>query len=106
VAWERRTRGNADGYFYVSKRVNGRPTKTYIGRGDDADAQAREIEQRRQARTREREARQQSEAEVILAAQKTSELRALTTALVHAVLDGAGYHIHRGEIRRRRCQRS
>jgi tRNA U55 pseudouridine synthase TruB len=102
MSWDRKGK---HAYFYTSVRKDGCIRKLYVGLGPAADAQAHEIEQRRQARAAEREARQRSEAEVILAAQKTSELRALTAAVVHAVLDGAGYHIHRGQVRRRRCLR-
>ena len=101
MSWDRK--GNQT-YLYRSVRDDGRVRKLYFGRGEHAEHEARQFEQRRQDRAREREARQIRESEIILATQKLNELRAWADVLFRATLIVAGFHDHRGQIRRRRCQ--
>jgi hypothetical protein len=102
MAWEQRRGGPV---YYRSLRVNGRPTKVYLGKGEAAEAQARQVEQRRLERQQASEAWQSEQAEVAVAQQRLSELRALADLLVRVTFLGAGFHEHRGQYRRRRHAR-
>src|SRR5262245_55043484 len=96
-------RGGGRRYYYRSSRVNGRPTKVYVGYGNQAEAEAAEVETRKaeradRQRTLSAECKAHDEAVAPM-----DELCRLTDLLMKTHLVLAGYHQHdRGEWRRRR----
>jgi hypothetical protein len=106
MPWSRKQRGRAGGYFYLSKRIDGRPTKVYVGAGPVARQAAREVEDRRRQRLAERAARLLEEARLTAADQALRELAAATRLLARAALLLAGYHQYRGQWRLRRGRAS
>ena len=101
MGWDKK---GARAYYYRTVREGGKVRKVYVGQGRQAEELAREVEHRRLERQAEREARQRDQAQVLLAEQMLAELRALTEVLVRLTMDAAGYHQHKGQWRRRRCQ--
>lgn len=102
MGWDRKRRGPSTGYFYISKRVPGKPhpVKVYAGRGAAGHEAAVEVERRRQGRT---------EAEKLLAAERhptdeadqlAAELRKWADVLAAAFLILTGHHRRRSEWRR------
>jgi hypothetical protein len=98
MAWERRRRGTL--YFYQTVRVNGRPRKLYLGRGQAAEACARRHTERRRQEVAGREALLAEQTQIAPADHALAELGAFTALLVKAALLLDGYHVHRGEWRR------
>src|SRR5262245_37811952 len=90
-------------YYYRSSRVNGRPTKVYVGTGEAAAEAAAEVE-RRKAERAERQRARAAEADAY--GQSTApldELCRFTDVLLRVSLVLAGFRRHdRGEWRRRR----
>lgn len=84
-------------YFYRAARVNGRVTLTYLGSGPEAEAAAREIEERRQKRAAARSASQAFTA----ALAPFLDLSELCDGLMQSTFITNGYHQHHGEWRRR-----
>jgi hypothetical protein len=76
--------------------------KIYLGRGAEAKSAARQVEERRQKRQAAREAWLQERAEIARAEEASEELCLLTDMILHAVLEGTGHHLHRGEWRKSR----
>src|SRR3712207_5762858 len=103
MSWDQK--GKYGPYYYRTLREGRTVRKLYLGKGKQAEAAARDVEQRRQARQAAREAWHQEQARLAGAEQQLHDLRALAQVLVRAFLDGAGYHEHRGEYRRRRHAR-
>jgi hypothetical protein len=101
MPWGRKQRGRAGGYFYLSKRIDGRPTKVYVGAGPAARQAAREVEDRRRRRLAERDARLLEEARLAAADQALRELTAAARLLARAALLMAGFHDYRGQWRLR-----
>jgi uncharacterized protein (DUF3084 family) len=98
------TRG-AKKYFYLMKRVDGRPKKIYLGSGFVAEAAAAEIEQRRQERKARAEAVATRETELKSAEEPLANLCDGLDEVVTAMMLAAGYHRHdRGTWRLRREQ--
>jgi hypothetical protein len=99
------TRG-AKKYFYLVKRVDGRPQKIYLGSGPVAEAAAAELEQRRQERKALTEAAATREAELTSVEEPLVDFCTGLDDVVTAVLLALGYHRHdRGTWRLRREQR-
>jgi hypothetical protein len=104
MPWSKKQRGRATGYFYHSVRIDGRPTKLYVGAGPEALRAARAVEGRRRQRLAERDARLLEEARLGAAQRGLRELAAAARLLARAALLLAGYHEHRGQWRLRRGQ--
>lgn len=101
MGWERRNRGGL--YYTTSRREGGRVVRTYIGRGEAAEAIAQldalDSEERAAEAAAWRAERERREAQ-------DREFKAyceLVEAMAGAVLTVAGYHRHdRGQWRRKR----
>jgi hypothetical protein len=102
MGWEQRRGGQV---YYKSLRIDGRPTKVYMGKGEAAEGEALQVEQRRRECQEAREAWQSEQAEVTAAEQALQELRRLADLLVRAALLVQGYHEHRSQWRKRRDAR-
>ena len=89
-------------YYYRSERVNGKPVRRYVGKGQigevaAATADLRRLEREIKARELKTEKDRLRQAEAPL-----NELCEITDLLTRAALIVAGYHQHdRGEWRRR-----
>jgi hypothetical protein len=103
MGWDRK--GSCGLYYYKSVREGDRVRKVYLGRGPRAEAEAGQVEARRQARQAERATCRQDVAKVAAAEQALRDLKTLAGQLVQAALEGAGFHQHRGQWRRRRHAR-
>lgn len=101
MGWE--PKGNrGDRYYYRSLRINGRPTKRYIGRGRVAEMAARLVEQAQAARLAQREAIRAEQLQLAVADRALRELQRTLKTLVEATLIALGYYCHhRGEWRSR-----
>jgi hypothetical protein len=102
MVWSRKQRGPESGYYYRSRRVDGRPVKLYVGRGPDAELAARLDERERQDRRAEREAFLAERVRLAAADLAFADARALVDLLVRATLALGGFHTHHGQWRRRR----
>lgn len=102
MGWDRKLRGNGRGYFYRSVRVGVQVKKIYLGRGQYAEAEARQIADRQRAQHSERDAREHELARLVTPDRLLAELHRIVGALVDFALHDVGYHNHRGEYRRRR----
>ena len=102
MGWDRKKRGSATGYFYLSKRVPGKPhpMKVYMGRGAAGHEAAVEVERRRRGR---------AEAETLVRAERNPtdeadrlavELREWAELLSAAFLILTGHHRRRSEWRK------
>jgi len=100
MAWHEN--GSSGPYYYRSIRQGDRVIRTYIGRGQQAEQMAREVDQRRQQRQAQHQALVQEQARVAKADNLVRELHKLVKLLVQATLVDGGYHQHRGQWRRRR----
>ena len=99
MGWEERRGGRV---YYQSVRVDGRPTKVYLGKGEAAEAQAARVAQAQKEREAERDAWRKERDRLAVADDRLRDLQALTDLLTRAVFLDAGLHEHRGEWRRRR----
>src|SRR5262245_38974099 len=106
MPWSRKQRGPESGYFYFSVRIDGRPTKVYVGAGPAALRAARAVEDRRRQRLAERDGWLLEEARLGAAERALRELAAATRMLTRAALLLAGFHEHRGQWRLRDGQAS
>ena len=101
MLWARR--GNKR-YFSRSVRVNGRPTRQYLGSGPEAQAVAASIALARQIRSLERDRARADDKAAAEATEPLDRLCELTDILVRAALLDAGFHQHdRGDWRKRRA---
>ena len=99
MGWEER-RGRS--YFYRAKRVNGRVVKEYVGTGSVGEiAAANEATQQQE---RAEHALKLAEARNNAAAIETclDRLDELAETAAHEALVAAGFHLHRGQWRKRR----
>lgn len=104
MAWEAKGKLGKR-YYYRCVRINGRPTKRYVGRGLAADMAARQDEQARIARLDKGAAIRADRLRHAHADQALRDLRSILQTLTEAALIGLGYYRHhRGEWRRRRGQ--
>jgi hypothetical protein len=101
MGWERRQRGSL--YYTTSRREGGRIVRTYIGRGEGAEAIAQLDALDRAKRAEEAEAWRAERERVEEAEDKLKAYCELVDATTAAVLSLAGYHRHdRGPWRRKR----
>src|SRR5262245_44687894 len=98
MSWDRKRRGSGKGYYYRSVRLNGRPTKQYLGVGPGAEKVARQVEERKTARREVRE----EEARLAAIDLIHDELSGWLRLLVRAHLVIGGMYEHHGGWRRRR----
>jgi hypothetical protein len=102
MGWEERRGGPA---YYCSVRIDGRPRKIYLGKGEAAEAQAARVAQAREERRSEYDAWQCELTRLAAAEEALRELRAWADVLVRAAFLTAGLHEHRGQWRKRRTKR-
>jgi hypothetical protein len=103
MAWERQC---GQLYYTRSRRVAGKVTREYYGRGPDARLAAALDRKRREQKRLECEALQAHQARYDEACAPLNELIAVTELLVTAILLAEGYHRHdRGAWRRKRGKR-
>ena len=102
MSWDIKAHGSAAGYFYRSIRQGDRIVKEYLGRGDEAEAVAREIEERRAEQEARLAARGEELARIAVAEQHLAELQSLANTVIHAVLTSAGCHNQKGIWRKKR----
>jgi hypothetical protein len=100
MGWERKQRGGL--YYFKSVRIGGQPRKLYLGKGQTAEKQAQEDNQRRQ----QRQALLAEQAQLASADAVLQQARTLGKILVAALLVLAGRYHHHGEWRRRRIHES
>jgi len=99
VGWEKR-RGRR--YYYRKRREGGRVVSEYLGRGEWVATAIYLDGQSRKERARKR-AREQREHEAVLKVDRQlAEVGAVIAALTRAALLESGYHLHKGQWRRRR----
>lgn len=93
-------------YYYRCRRVGGRRTWDYLGKGPEARLAAALVAERQRRGQLERQLRLEAQQSWAAASQPLLELISLTELLVRATLLASGYHQHcRGEWRRRRHER-
>lgn len=104
MAWEKRKRGGR--YFTRSVRINGRVVRFYFGAGPVAEAVAALDAQKRTERATRLKAVAEEQACVEQIEAELEALDDLCRDLVHASMEEAGYHEHRGQWRRYRSRPS
>src|SRR3989442_34164 len=100
MSWDLKKRGGK--YLYLSRRINGRTVKEYVGRGPMAEVIARQVEEDRQQKRATRARRRGEKASCRSFALHLRGAGILADLLVGAGLIFGGYHRHQGEWRRRR----
>ena len=101
MAWESR-HGTKALYYYRVKRVDGRVRKTCYGSGPGAELVASHDAMARAARHDDTQAAQREDAQCEPLDRLANELDAGVETLVDAAILACGFHLHRGELRRRR----
>jgi hypothetical protein len=102
MAWERRQRGGL--YYYRSVRIEGQPRKVYLGKGADAQIQAKEDVERKARAKADRDACQAEQGTVAGVDRAMIDLMGLNQVLRNAFLILSGFHDHHGEWRHRNGQ--
>jgi hypothetical protein len=100
VGWDRKRRGAAGGYFYLSVRTPAGVKKVYFGRRTAGHLAAAAVEQRRQAQLKVRTAIQAEHAATADADRLADELAVWADLLSSAWLTLTGHVYHRGEWRK------
>ena len=99
MGWDRKKRGNGEGYYYRSVRTPAGVKKVYLGRGGAAHDAAAEVERRRRGR---------EEAQALLRAERdctdeadrlAAELRVWAEGLLAGWMVLTGHRKHRGQWR-------
>ena len=100
MPWDHRRGGRR--YYYRSVRRHGKPVREYVGTGERGEKAAKDDAEKRAARAevraREREERQSAQEIAEVLDRLAGEVR----SLMLAELATWGYHLRRGEFRRRR----
>jgi len=104
MGWDRKRRGPASGYFYLSVRTSTGVKKIYLGRRVTAHVAADDVEQRREAR---RTIARHGELAVAVGSEAEplrleDDLIAWADALSSAWLILSGHHKHHGCWRKKR----
>ncbi len=99
MGWEER-RGRK--YFYRKRRNGGRVVSEYVGRGQLAEAVAAQDESKRLAQDQQRELLRQERERQRAIDEKVDRACHLIRNLRYAALLLNGYHMHRGQWRKRR----
>ncbi len=100
MAWETRERGGS--YYTRSRREEGRVVREYVGTGEVAELIAHADETRRLERAERVEAERAELERARGLVDMVPDLDAAVEILVRAEMIAAGYHLHKGEWRRRR----
>lgn len=104
MSWERRKRG---GWYYArSRREGGRVVREYLGCGELAQLFAALDDEKRQERAAERTEREAERAPPLARERVLADLGSSLDALVRATMEAGGYHLHRGQWRRKRDRAS
>ncbi len=93
-------------YYYRKRRVNGRVVSEYVGKGELAALLAKLDNQERRARERKRKADARQRAEDAAIDKRLAELEHSIRTITGAVLIAEGYHMHKGQWRRKRVKQS
>ena len=102
MGWDKKGRGPATGYFYVSRRTAAGVAKVYMGRGAAAQTAAAAHEHRQRVRQAGRDAVRSEAAATAEADRLAAELHDWAALLTRAWMTASGHHLHRGQWRRRR----
>jgi len=100
MAWETRKRGGR--YYTRSRRVNGRVVREYVGTGPVAELEALLDEEEREGRLARRRAWQQQCGEATHVLDVLTVLDTTSRQVVADTLSDEGFHLHKGQWRRRR----
>ena len=98
MAWEKR---NGRKYYYRKRREGGRVVSEYVGAGIGAEAIATidKVNQGKQRTARQR--RQREKIQYMKEEREAIEVIELTRLLTRAALLLSGYHLHKGQWRKR-----
>ena len=102
MGWEQR---KSRFYYYRKRREGGRVVSTYVGTGSFAEACASRNESERENRRLEREAIRDEHEALDRQAQQVIDVLDQIRALTHTALIASGYHMHKGQWRKRREHR-
>ncbi len=102
MGWEER-KGRF--YYYRKRREGGRVVSEYVGDGPLADACEALDEAEKEKRRLEREALRQEREALDRQAGQVKDVLDQIRALTHAALIAGGYHMHKGQWRKRREHR-
>jgi hypothetical protein len=100
MGWDHKQRGAPAGYYYRSRRVNGRSIKEYVGTGPRALQVAQQVADRKAAGLADRRRIEEQRAQVAPAKTVATAFHALVVLLARATLLLGGYRDHHGEWRR------
>jgi hypothetical protein len=106
MGWDRKRRGPASGYFYLSKRLPDKvhPVKICLGRGAAGQEAAAAVEQRLRERKRAKAAVRAERDATAEGDRLAEELHEWAVALSTVWLVLSGLHNHRGSWRVKRDQ--
>jgi len=96
MAWSPKQRGPTSGYYYRSRRIDGKPRKIYLGRHAGAQAAAALVAQAQMLRVQQRAARQAAAFRLAVADDQLGQFRGVLDLLVRATLVSGGYYQHHG----------
>ena len=102
MGWEER-KGRF--YYYEKRREGDRVVSKYVGTGSFAEACAVLDESEKEKRRLEREALRQEREALDREARQVRDVLDQIRALTHAALIAGGYHMHKGQWRKRREHR-
>jgi hypothetical protein len=102
MAWEKR---GSRWFYYSVRRVDGKPTRRYLGRGPEAETTAAEVARRRQEQAALSQQLAADQARYNQAVTPLLDLHAWTDLLVTAHFLDLGFRKHGGEWRRTRHAR-
>ena len=99
MGWERR---GEHLYYYRKYRVDGRVMSEYCGCGLLAELDASEAAQKREDRLLERKEREDLRTDLEARETQMRQATEVASILTHAALLAAGYHMHKGQWRKKR----
>ena len=102
MGWEQR-KGRF--YYYEKRREGDRVVSKYVGTGSFAEACAVLCESEKEKRRLEREALRQEREALDRQAGQVKDVLDQIRVLTHAALIAGGYHMHKGQWRKRREHR-
>jgi hypothetical protein len=91
-------------YLYYKRRVNGRITAVYLGRGDLAEKLAKEISHRSREKWKKRAKSRETRERVEQLETPVAQLDPLVADLTRAALLLAGCYTHKGQWRKKRAK--
>ncbi len=102
MGWEQR---NGRFYYYEKRREGERIVSTYVGTGSFAEARAVLNDAAKEKRRLQREALRQEREALDREGRQVRDVLDQIRALTHAALIAGGYHMHKGQWRKRREHR-